>query len=112
MNFFITIIFIIIVIVITIVIIIVIIIIIIINNNLIIIIITIPIIIIIRELEGIIRSLQDSITKRHPDSISNLIRAASESESVQLKRRLQDEQIEMLKKELGRYVSIIIVLIQ
>ena len=77
------------------------------------IIITIPIIIIIiRELEGIIRSLQDSITKRHPDSISNLIRAASESESVQLKRRLQDEQIEMLKKELGRYVSIIIVLIQ
>jgi len=50
--------------------------------------------------------------KRHPDSISNLIRAASESESVQLKRRLQDEQIEMLKKELGRYVSIIIVLIQ
>ena len=77
------------------------------------IIITIPIIIIIiRELEGIIRSLQDSITKRHPDSISNLIRAASESESVQLKRRLQDEQIEMLKKELGRYVIFIIVLIQ
>jgi len=54
-----------------------------------------------RELEGVIRSLQDSITKRHPDSIANLIRAANMSDSVQLKRRQQDEQIEVLKNELG-----------
>jgi len=54
-------------------------------------------------LEGIIRSLQDSITKRHPNSVASLIRAASESDAVVMKRKQQDEQIETLKKELGNW---------
>lgn len=46
------------------------------------------------------RDLQDSLRKRHPDSVANLIRAATVSESVQLQRRQQDQQVEALRQEL------------
>lgn len=53
-----------------------------------------------RELEGVVRDLQDSLRKRHPDSVANLIRAATVSDSVQLQRRQQDQQVEALRQEL------------
>lgn len=47
-----------------------------------------------------VRDLQDSLRKRHPDSVANLIRAATVSDSVQLQRRQQDQQVEALRQEL------------
>lgn len=52
-----------------------------------------------RELEGVIRDLQDSLTKRHPDSVANLIRAAKDSDSVQLERRRLEQHIASLEQE-------------
>jgi hypothetical protein len=52
-----------------------------------------------RELEGVVRDLQESLLKRHPDSVASLIRAASVSDSVQLQRRQQEQQVEQLRQE-------------
>lgn len=52
-----------------------------------------------RELEGVIRDLQDSLMKRHPDSVANLIRAATVSDSIQLKHHKQEEYIASLQEE-------------
>lgn len=47
-----------------------------------------------------IRDLQESLTKRHPDSVSNMIRAAKDSDAVQLERRKQEQHIASLQQEL------------
>jgi hypothetical protein len=48
----------------------------------------------------VVRDLQESLTKRYPDSVASLIRAATVSDSVQAQRRQQDQQVELLRKEL------------
>lgn len=50
-------------------------------------------------MEGVIRDLQDSLTKRHPDSVANLIRAAKDSDGVQLERRRLEQHITSLQQE-------------
>ena len=47
-----------------------------------------------------IRDLQESLTKRHPDSVANLIRAAKDSDSVQLERRKQEQHVASLQQEM------------
>ena len=54
----------------------------------------------IKELEKTISELQESILKRNPDSVASLIRAAKTSDSVQLERKKEKEDIEQLKIEL------------
>ena len=47
-----------------------------------------------------IRDLQDSLRKRHPDSVASLIRAATVSDSVQAERRQQEQQVAAMRQEL------------
>ena len=59
-----------------------------------------------RELEMILCDLQESIRKRNPDSVSNLIRAATVSDEVLLERKEQSQLIVDLTAELtGSYLS-------
>ena len=51
-------------------------------------------------MEKTIAELQESILKRNPDSVASLIRAAKTSDSVQLERKKEKDDIEQLKQEL------------
>ena len=54
----------------------------------------------------ILCDLQESIRKRNPDSVSNLIRAATVSDEVLLERKEQSQLIVDLTAELtGRYLT-------
>lgn len=54
-----------------------------------------------RELESILSDLQESIRKRNPDSVSNLIRAATVSDEVRAERMEQSQMIADLTAELA-----------
>ena len=53
-----------------------------------------------RELEKTLSELQESIVKRHPDSVASLIRAAKTSDSVQIERKKQAQVVAETKVEL------------
>lgn len=53
-----------------------------------------------RELEKTLSELQESIVKRHPDSVASLIRAAKTSDSVQIERKKQAQVVAETKGEL------------
>ena len=53
----------------------------------------------IKELETTVKDLQDSLQKRHPDSVSSLIRAATVSESVEARQTARDKEVAILKRE-------------
>eukprot|EP01038_Epipyxis_sp_PR26KG_P007352 gene7352-10023_t len=54
----------------------------------------------IKELEGIINDLKDSMLKRNPDSIASLIRAAADDSQLQKKSKQQELLIKQLKEEI------------
>jgi hypothetical protein len=54
----------------------------------------------IKELESLVEELQDSLRRRNPDSVSNLVRAAAVSEDVQQERREAAEAVDTLREEL------------
>jgi hypothetical protein len=53
----------------------------------------------IKDLEAQVKALEEDIKRRHPDSISNLIRAIGPSESVEVNRKQRNVENERLKKE-------------
>ena len=55
----------------------------------------------VRELEMALVDMQDSLRKRNPDSVANLIRAATVSETVQEERRQYQQTISDLKQDLA-----------
>jgi len=55
----------------------------------------------IKELEETVIDLQDSLRKRNPDSVSNLVRAAAMSEEALAERKLLDADVEAARKELS-----------
>jgi hypothetical protein len=63
-----------------------------------------------RELESILFDLQESIRKRNPDSVSNLIRAATVSDEVRAERMEQSQLIADLTAELaGEYFFLFLI---
>jgi hypothetical protein len=54
----------------------------------------------IKELEEVVRDLQDSLHKRNPDSIANIVRAANMSDSVQGLREAQAQEVSQMKEEM------------
>ena len=55
----------------------------------------------IKELEEAVSELQECLRKRHPDSITSLVRAAAMSDSVQAERQRESEAVETMKRELA-----------
>ena len=53
----------------------------------------------------LLHDVQESMRKRNPDSVSNLIRAATESEEVLEERRLQAQLMVDVKAELAGVVT-------
>ena len=53
-----------------------------------------------RDLESLVKDLQQSIIKRHPDSIAALIQAAGASDSMELRRKDRDAVLTSLRAEL------------
>jgi len=54
----------------------------------------------IKELEEAVSELQECLRKRHPDSITSLVRAAAMSDSVQAERQRESEAVETMRREL------------
>jgi hypothetical protein len=56
----------------------------------------------IKELEATVTELQESLRKRNPDSVSNLVRAAAMSEEVQVERREEQAEVEAMRVEMAQ----------
>ena len=54
----------------------------------------------IKELEGVVEELQDSLRRRNPDSVSSLVRAATVGEDIQEERREHAALVDKLRHEL------------
>ncbi len=53
----------------------------------------------IRDLEAQVRDLEEALSRRHPDSIANLIRAVGPSESVEVRNKGREAEVRKLRKE-------------
>ena len=49
----------------------------------------------------LLSEVQESMRKRNPDSVSNLIRAATESDEVVQERKMQSQMLQEAKAELA-----------